>query len=101
MHPAVSSGAASNNLRQVNVTILDTNDCSILYYNNYVLTDGKRICASTFFGKSICQVNLMAFHTFSDASLSTIYEKGDSGGPLLIDGVQVGINSAAAGCADP
>lgn len=43
----------------------------------------------------------MAFHTFSDASLSTIYEKGDSGGPLLIDGVQVGINSAAAGCADP
>lgn len=81
LHPAVSSGAASNNLRQVNVTILDTNDCSILYYNNYVLTDGKRICASTFFGKSICQ--------------------GDSGGPLLIDGVQVGINSAAAGCADP
>ncbi|XP_046446591.1 chymotrypsin-2-like [Daphnia pulex] len=81
LHPAMSSGAASNHLRHVNVTILDTKDCSVLYYHDYELSDGKRLCASTLFGKSICQ--------------------GDSGGPLLINGLQVGINSAAAGCADP
>jgi ribosomal protein L3 len=57
LHPAMSSGAASNNLRHVNVTVLDAKDCSVLYYNDYELNDGKRLCATTLFGKSICQVN--------------------------------------------
>ena len=57
LHPAMSSGAASNHLRHVNVTVLDAKDCSVLYYNDYEFNDGKRLCATTLFGKSICQVN--------------------------------------------
>lgn len=33
--------------------------------------------------------------------INSYFLQGDSGGPLVIDRHQVGINSAAAGCADP
>lgn len=56
LYPAVSSGLASNNLRHVNLTIIDEKDCSILYHDNSLFTDGTRLCASTLFGKSMCQV---------------------------------------------
>lgn len=102
IYPAQSSGNPSNNLKHVNVTVLDDADCSILYLDDSLKNDPNRLCTSTLFSKSICQVQ----RNYDSRSrlffeLIVYYPQGDSGGPLLIDDFQVGINSAAAGCADP
>lgn len=104
LYPAVSSGVPSNNLRHVNVTIIDTNDCRILYYDTTEFKDNKRLCASTLFGRSLCQVKkkqILEWLILLQPKKVWLSLKGDSGGPLLMNGIQIGINSAAAGCADP
>ena len=104
LNPATSSGPPSNHLRHVNVTMLDEKDCQILYYDDDLLADGKRLCSSTLFGKSLCQVSFtitIKFLIYCIILLIVLLQKGDSGGPLILNGVQIGINSAAAGCADP
>lgn len=62
LFPEVSSGLASNNLRQVNVTIIGAHDCKILYYDQYdFIKQEGRMCAVTLHGKGICQVRLFEF----------------------------------------
>lgn len=57
LFPNISSGPASNHLRQVNVTIIRAQDCKIFYYDEYdIVENGGRMCAITLQGKGICQV---------------------------------------------
>ena len=63
LYPNLSSGPASNHLRQVNVTIIRAQDCKIFYYDEYdIVENGGRMCAVTLQGKGICQVRKPISH---------------------------------------
>eukprot|EP01134_Creolimax_fragrantissima_P006946 CFRG6946T1 len=75
----VASGATSDTLKYVNVPILSSRLCESAYYT---YQDARMFCAGDWEngGADSCS--------------------GDSGGPVIVDGVQVGITSFGSGCAD-
>ncbi|KAK9695314.1 Trypsin [Popillia japonica] len=74
-------GIGSNQLLMVEVPLVSATDCQAAYAPNYVITE-RMLCAGfTEGGKDACE--------------------GDSGGPLAIDGLLIGVVSWGAGCARP
>lgn len=72
-----SFGGASNNLRYLTVTIMNSSDCINRDFPLLILAN--QICATTPVGQGTCN--------------------GDSGGPLIYNGTQCGIVSWGINCA--
>jgi trypsin len=99
--PNEKGGSLSSTLLKAKVTILANSICAG-QYGSMTFVGANMLCAAAP-GKDTCQVSLSRdyFLKLYFTEYFKIFLQGDSGGPIFVNGVVVGITSYGYGCADP
>lgn len=102
----------SETLRYGKVSVVSNKDCGIMYHRpeffpkNVLLytKPDQFLCIASPVGVSTCQVKdakgFVSKFIIEFPNMMLCFQT-DQGGPLLMNGVQIGVSSFAAGCADP
>lgn len=93
-----SEGAKSSELLATELLIFDWDDCVEIYEEDWFTE--QMICAGVQDGgRGACWVRLVNM-TRWDKNVDSLILQSDTGGPLVADGVLIGIYAWAVGCAD-